>query len=267
MAAVTPVAAPVAAAVVMTGNMVRGVDHFARYNNLFVKQTRRGCVQEMMGCEAKNEFLIATVEEKNNNIMYALEDASFLCRLCCKAQRESKMTVTLGSQAGGEKIMAYDRPFRCVPGACKCCCYQEMIYTNQDNQVIGRTIEGYWYCIPQFHIEDEKNQGVFSMQMPTCMGGMCVDCCAEGCCNCRIPFYVYPHGVSERGKELQSGAKPAQITKVWGGMATEMFSDADKFELLFPDNATPAHKAMLLGSVFFLNMNYFEAQKDNGGGG
>ena len=26
----------------------------------------------------------------------------------------------------------------------------------------------------------------------TCMGGMCINICAEGLCNCRFPFYVFP---------------------------------------------------------------------------
>jgi len=251
----------VAAAV--KGEMLRGVDHLTPYNNLFVKQTRRGCIQEMCGCEAKNEFQIATVENKNQNIMYALEDASFMCRLCCKAQRTSKMTVTLGAQAGGEHIMDYDRPFRFMPAACKCCCYQEMTYADANGQEFGSTVEGFYYCVPQFHILDENKKGAYTMQMPTCCGGVCIDLCAEGCCNCRIPFYLYNHKNATRGEELQSSDKPAQITKVWGGMATEMFTDADKFEVLFPDGATPKQKASLLGTVFFLNMNFFEAQKDN----
>merc|ERR1711861_66783 len=109
------------------------------------------------------------------------------------------MTVTLGSQAGGEKIMTYDRPFRCMPGGCKCCCYQEMSYFDDQAQLIGKTIEGFYMCVPQFHVVDEQNQGQYTLQMPTCCGGVCVDICAEGLCNCRIPFYLYPHGKPTRG--------------------------------------------------------------------
>jgi len=248
--------------------MSRGIDHLAPHDNLFVKQTRKGCLQEMMGCEAKNEFQIATMGSPDLNIMYAEEEATFCCRFFCKAQRTSKMTVTMGALPGGEHIMDYDRPFRCMPAACKCCCYQEMTYADADGQEFGSTVEGFYMCVPKFHILDENKKGIYTMQMPTCCGGSCVDLCAEGWCNCRIPFYLYNHEATIRGEELKSlGAsdKPAQITKVWGGLATELFTDADKFEVLFPEGATPKMKGSLLGTVFFLNMNFFEKQKDQGG--
>ena len=43
------------------------------------------------------------------------------------------------------------------------------------------------------------------------------------------------------------------------------FSDADKFECdhEFPHGADANQKARLLGTVFFLNMNFFEMQKEN----
>ena len=63
-------------------------------------------------------------------------------------------------------------------------------------------------------------------------------------------------------KRGRDGKKYAQITKVWGGMKSEMFTDADKFEVEFPAGSDPDSKARLLGTVFFLNMNFFEAQKD-----
>ena len=153
-------------------------------------------------------------------------------------------------------------------------------------------------CVPHFttYKDDAETQPEFQIQMPTCCGGMCIDVCAEGLCNCRIPFYVYaprppapphaaahvradparqapprsvssgspaaalsppsrtrarshgryPAGELQRGSELAGstpepnekkgtgGMRYAQITKVWGGMASEMFTDADKFELEFP---------------------------------
>ena len=116
--------------------------------------------------------------------------------------------------------------------------------------------------MPHFTVykDAEGKQAEHQIQMPTCCGGLCIDVCAEGCCNCRIPYYVYPVGSLDRGTELmgsrpeadpkkgKEGKKYAQITKVWGGAATEMFSDADKFEVEFPAGSDPASKARLLGT-------------------
>ena len=56
---------------------------------------------------------------------------------------------------------------------------------------------------------------------------MCVNCCAEGCCNCRIPFYIFPQSDTKGTKDTNVGF----ITKIWSGLGTELFTDADKFEV------------------------------------
>lgn len=245
-----------------------GVAALAAHPNFFISQTRRGCLQEMLGCEARNEFNISTMEQKQAPFMYALEDSSFLCRLCCANLRESRMDIKLGSMAAaGPQIMSYERPFQCLQvGPCKCCCYQQMSFFDETNTKIGHIKEDLFFCfVPSFTISEgaEAESPAYTVQMPVCCMGLCVDVCAEGLCNCRIPFYIYPVKQAARGNELQApDGKPAQITKVWSGTTTELFTDADNFELVFPTGATPNQKALLLGSVFFLNMNFFEKQKN-----
>jgi len=238
----------------------------AGYTDLFISQTRRGCVQEMFGCEARNEFNISTLDNKQLFFMYALEDSSFMCRLCCANLRESRMDIRMGSMtAQGPQVMSYTRPFQCLQvGPCKCCCYQQMSFMDGTSQPIGEIKEDFYLCcVPSFTITDPQGAEQYSLQMPTCCAGLCVDIFAEGLCNCRIPFYIYPPKNTQRGNELKQGDKMAQITKVWGGATAELFTDADKFELIFPDGASNNQKALLLGSVFFLNMNFFEKQKEN----
>ena len=85
---------------------------------------------------------------KGGEHMYALEQASCPCRFFCKAQRTSTMTVTGGSGAGGPAIMSYDRPFRCMPSPCKCCCFQEMTFKDETGQSIGKVKEDFTWCAP-----------------------------------------------------------------------------------------------------------------------
>lgn len=71
---------------------------FAQHPNLFVKQTKKGCIQEMLGCEAKTEFKVATMEQKEEDHMYILEDTSFLNRLCLGGIRPWEMVSLLAHQ-------------------------------------------------------------------------------------------------------------------------------------------------------------------------
>lgn len=64
--------------------MDRGTDALKAHVNdaqtMSIRQTRRGWLQECLGCEARTEFK-AFVE--GTHIADALEDASCCCRLCC----------------------------------------------------------------------------------------------------------------------------------------------------------------------------------------
>jgi hypothetical protein len=63
-----------------------------------------------------------------------------------------------------------------------------------------------------------------------------------------------PTGGSDKESKIGS------ITKVWGGLGTEFFTDADKFAVTFPNDATAEGKLRLLGSLFLLNQIFFERQ-------
>ena len=82
-----------------------------------------------MGCEAKTEFKIATMENQQGDFLYALEDTSCMNRFICGGNRPWEINVTQGAEAGGPLVAKYERPFRCGMGSCKCCCYQEVLST------------------------------------------------------------------------------------------------------------------------------------------
>jgi hypothetical protein len=64
--------------------MDRGSDALKSHVNdtqtMSIRQTRKGWLQEILGCEARTEFKLFVGE---NQIASALEDASCLCRLLC----------------------------------------------------------------------------------------------------------------------------------------------------------------------------------------
>jgi len=222
-----------------------------KHSNLFVKQTRKGCFQEMLGCEANTEFLISTMENTSNFLYYAIEDTSCCIRFFCPALRPFTITVSDGGAPGGSPLTYNERFFRCPAGNCKCCCYQEIQVRDGANAPVGAIVEDMWFCVPMFKVNDASGNHQYNLHQPTCCGGMCVDCCAEGCCNCRIPFYVFEPGKQATGEQCGS------ITKIWSGLGTELFTDADKFEMHFPPGADSNTKATLLGGTFLLNQLLF----------
>eukprot|EP00284_Hemiselmis_tepida_P012541 CAMPEP_0174928860 /NCGR_PEP_ID=MMETSP1355-20121228/26493_1 /TAXON_ID=464990 /ORGANISM="Hemiselmis tepida, Strain CCMP443" /LENGTH=254 /DNA_ID=CAMNT_0016175039 /DNA_START=26 /DNA_END=790 /DNA_ORIENTATION=- len=233
-----------------------GLETLAPHNDLFVKQTRRGCIQEIMGCEAKTEFKIATKANNQADFMYALEDTSFCMRLILNNIRPWIMNVTAGpGTPGGPPVSIHERICALPPGACKCCCYQEVIHKDPTGVPIGSTKEMFYFCpVPKFQVLRADGSPEYLISMPTCIGGLCVNIFAEGLCNCRVPIYIYPPDATEFSTENKIGF----ITKIWAGLGTELFSDADKFELEFPPGAAPDSKARLLGTLFLMNQLFFE---------
>lgn len=225
---------------------------FGNHKDLFVKQTRKGWCQELFGCEANTEFNIATKDDKAKDIYYATETTSCCIRFFCKGNRPFTIDVHEGNSTKGNKLLQYHRPFALPMGSGKCCCHQSVITKEVNGNVVGSTKEGCWCCIPFFNVHNGAGERQYVIHMPTCCFGMCVNICSEGCCSCKIPFGIYKPG------QQKSDQKLGQITKVWGGLATEMFTDADKFEVEFPAEADADTKANLLGSVFLLNQLFFE---------
>lgn len=125
-------------------------------------------------------------------------------------------------------------------------------------------------CVSSFTVYSDTGTPEYVIKKPECCCGMCIDCCAEGCCG--ASFYIYNPDNVGRGHELLSNAKSrpegqpsikfhrdgnaiARISRLFN---TQMFSDADQFELEFPQGAAPEQKGRLLGAVFYLNMLFYE---------
>ena len=61
-----------------------------------------------------------------------------------------------------------------------------------------------------------------------------------------------------------------QFFKVPKSLAVELFTDAEAFDVEFPEDATSVQKAMIAGSAVLINANFFESeteQHDDGIGG
>jgi hypothetical protein len=149
---------------------------------------------------------------------------------------------------GNNQVASYERPFRLPLQGAKCCCYQEVI-SNGPAGPNGSVVETCWWFVPQLNVIRPDGTVEWKIAPPTCVGGMCVNICAEGLCD--IPFYVFP---PESGTTKEE--KVGYITKILGGSINTI--DATKFEVEFPPAATPDSKARLLGALFLINQIFFE---------
>eukprot|EP01038_Epipyxis_sp_PR26KG_P010734 gene10734-14418_t len=232
------------------------IQSLASHPNLFVKQTKKGCLQELLcGCDANEEFKISTKERKDHVIYYARESSTCINRICCGTNRPFEINFYEGADKSSPQIGLFNRPLRCPMASCKCCCFQEVEAKSINGEVVGSVKEQFFCCVPKFDVMKPDGTVQYVLRQPTCCCGTCVDCCKLGCCSCKIPFYFYEPG--NESKEVGG------VTKVWRGLGSEIFTDADSFELDFPPGSDVESKFRLLAAVFLINQLFFEGQDKN----
>ena len=55
-----------------------------------------------------------------------------------------------------------------------------------------------------------------------------------------------------------SGKPWGLISKKWGGVLKEVFTDADTFKIDFPPGCSANEKALILGTAFTIDLDFFE---------
>lgn len=231
--------------------------HMSGAGTLSIRQTRKGWCQEILGCEARDEYKYFKGGEKEH-FATALEESNFFVRLFCAPCHPFKISIVENSTSA--ELLSVDRPCNCPVAACKCCCYQQATFTS-GGQPMGSIKEQCFYCVPRFLAYDAEEKELYKMHAPTCVGGMCVNCCAEGnpcgkgCC--KASFRIFPADQADT-----NGDAPyvGQILKKPKSLATEIFTDANAFDVTFPDAATADEKALIIGSAMFFNANFFERE-------
>ena len=227
-----------------------------------IRQTRRGWLQECLGCEAKTEFkyFVGTTQ-----VAHSLDKSDCCLRLMCPATYPFQTIVT-DAEGSSNELIKVDRPFVCcAAGPAKCCCYQNATVMSAGAK-LGSATETCYCCVPTIMIRGPEDEDLFKLRPPTCCGGLCVNCCAEGnpCTSqgcCKSSFRFYP-----ADQEDCDGDAPyvGKILKQPKSLATELFTDADSFVVDFPEGSSAAQKGLLMGSAVFLNALFFEGEQAQG---
>mmetsp|Transcript_12854 Transcript_12854/g.37732 ORF Transcript_12854/g.37732 Transcript_12854/m.37732 type:complete len:262 (-) Transcript_12854:300-1085(-) len=226
---------------------------FDDYPQLYVKQTKKGCIAELCACESNSSFKIGTGLDDGSNVYYASENSNCCLRTFCKNSRGWETQITYGATAEGTPVLQLVRPCRVPMGPCKPICRQEVKVVDAQNQsYVGSVKEQLWCCVPTFTVYDNNMRPVYDIHQQTC----CLGCCSDitdpgrtGCCGCRLPWYVYEAGTEK---------KVAEINKVYQGWTTEICSDADTFRVKMPEKANYLEAAKLVSATLLINEIFYE---------
>jgi hypothetical protein len=258
-----------------------------------VQQTKRGCYQEMCGCEAKSEYRVypGHVEQGQPRaegipqIGHLLEDSGFLIRLCCADMRGFTMKLAAGDKPAGEPgagpVQAvYEKPFSfpifgkmyiptdsdIIKVNFPCCCFLPSVDTKTpDGRKVGssRYICDLHPFVPAFEVLDEPGRVMYYVRPDTCCCDQCItcNCCGGPGAGCIFtPFYIRDPITKQPVPSAFGPERPAEIRKVWSGFKKECCTDADNFHVIFPAGASEEVKMNLLGTNMLIDFSWFETQ-------
>lgn len=151
-----------------------------------------------------------------------------------------------------KNFAVFDRPYKCT-----CYCFNRPQMTgkiSQNDLPLGRIYMPCTCCDPRFNLYNNKEQLRYKITADCCQCGFF---CKAGCGRCgEVLFTIHNSNKTDCTIENKDGS----IKKCNAGLQ-ELISDADNFEIVFPIDASPEEKFMLIGATLMLDYAFFE---DNG---
>lgn len=248
-------------------------------------------VEELIGCcEQKNKYAISFIpdgaennifndeELKNMPMAYDVrENSTWCCRFCCANRR----AFTIGLFPSGipqnpkwpesEPVLYLERPFKCTIW-CGTLCNPQQINVSAKGRPLGH-IEQECRCFDQVCLctgwargFDTAGNSKYTFETALCGSLLSFiiledrfagkNCCAPSCLNrvFTIPIYAANDETKPIGmfKNIWPGCN-------WRGVCSQ---SASNYVVVFPTNATPEDKALLLGSLFLHDFLFFEKEND-----
>jgi len=239
--------------------VVNPLDELANAQYAFIEQ-QVSLTEVLTGCETQNRFHVVITTYSGQNIyLFKCKEMSDWCDRNCLSpdMRPFQMYVKhIQNMSDYSMVTDFMNPFVIFnrPYKCTCCCLArpEMhgSIPSQNNLNIGRVMEPCTLCDPYFFIYDQNDVLKWTVTASCCQCGYM---CRNGCGRmCDVNFPIFPATATAYNFNDRSGL----IRKVFA--TKELYSQADNFEILFPQTATPTDKLMMIGNVLMLDYIIFE---------
>eukprot|EP00397_Hematodinium_sp_SG-2012_P057219 GEMP01071304.1.p1 GENE.GEMP01071304.1~~GEMP01071304.1.p1 ORF type:complete len:247 (+),score=43.97 GEMP01071304.1:222-962(+) len=221
----------------MTAERKGAADDFG--NRMVIRQEIRGtdAVVEMCGCDVKNRYAV----EAGIRQYYISEESNCFERFLCKCQRSLTFRLHDGPTADHPILYHFEKPCHCQIVCCGSL-RPTMTVLDQKSNRIGRVHDPCRCCVLDNDIFDVDDRLSYVISGSVCQIGLC--------CPCGPASYQIKSGT---GIVNPSGL----LTKEFNGLA-ECCLKANMFAIDFPPNAPLDHKALILGSVMLIDLQYFE---------
>jgi len=193
-------------------------------------------LEALCGFQKKKIFKFLDSQEQ---LMFVGREESECCsRNCWKHMRPFSMEI---QDNHGNTLLNLERPLKC-DNCCWPCCPQLLEIMDHNGTMMG-TVEQEWaFFNNKFSIKNEAGEVVLRI-----LGQICP--CS--CCGSDVVFKILT-------PESEGDQQVGLITKKWAGCGKEMFTEAENFDVEFPNSADVKVKSLVLGATILINFMYFE---------
>ncbi|PAA47373.1 hypothetical protein BOX15_Mlig010494g1 [Macrostomum lignano] len=220
------------------------MDKLAGSSSFKVKQQVE-MLEALTGFETNNKYDIKDSEGKK---VYKAKEHSGVCsRMCLGSQRPFRIEI---EEKDSDKIVMEvkrDYKYSCIGQCFSCCdCCKDCVTCEAPpGNVIGFVKQEYNACNANFSIRDANGDVMLLIEGP-CF------------CGCRCPGQKYKFRLLSADGSQEVG----KLYKEWGGLAKELFTDADNFKVEVANDTSVQVKSILVAAALLIDFMFFE---DSGG--
>lgn len=177
----------------------------------------------LSGFEFKNKYRV--LDPSGGEVFLAVEKAKNpLLRIFLKALRPFEIEILTPPQIPTLKLK---RPFRFY--------FHELEVRDAADQLKGKIVKQFSVMRRIYSVSDPMGNEMYQLFGPL--------------------LHPWTFNIISGGQEV------GKITKKWSGGMKEVFTDSDNFAVHFPNGASEAQKAVLLGAVFLIDFVHFENRR------
>ncbi|XP_065226906.1 phospholipid scramblase 1-like isoform X2 [Planococcus citri] len=199
-------------------------------DHLLVKQ-KIEFFEVFTGIETCNRY---EIKNKEGEVIYYAFEEDDCCSRACYRPADRPFDIRIWSTDKTE-IIHLRREFDC-----SCCGTPQMLHVySPPGNLVGIVEQNFTWFAPSFDIQNEHGQAVLKLSGPVN----------------RTAFFS---DVDFKIKSLDKSTVVGKISKQWGGLKREWFTDADLFGISFPLDLDVRIKAVLFGACFLIDFMFFE---------
>mmetsp|Transcript_57385 Transcript_57385/g.158855 ORF Transcript_57385/g.158855 Transcript_57385/m.158855 type:complete len:245 (-) Transcript_57385:103-837(-) len=218
-------------------------DVFKGYNRIMIKQ--EWAAIELCDIEAKQRYRVSVPDGNKEGapFLYVTEESNCCERICCSTNRSLTLKLHNGASKDYPVVQKMKKPFSCQG----CCCMRPSfeVFGPGEDEKIGKIEDPCRCCVMDQQIFDASDNLIYTTNGSICQCGMCCPLCAS------VDFEVRKDG------QAVGAIRKNALT------CADACVKTNSFTVDFGGVTEPNHKRMIFAAAMLLDLEYFEANKNN----